>query len=108
MASPNVERLEIDRQDANETLIPTRDLFWPKYTPPTPAQRQAWLKQTWPDLDGFLATWEALRQIQRDLEICPLCGRRGLYATRGEYWIFRCYDCGHKDHNLDILEGKGK
>ena len=102
--SPNVERLELARQDASEALIPApRDLLYP--TPPTAEQRQQWLKQMWPDLDAFLATWAALRQIQRDLETCPICSSRGLYVTRGEYWIFRCWDCGHKDHNLDILEG---
>lgn len=99
--SPNMERLKLERETANEALLPTpRDLLYPK--PPTPEQRQAWLKQMWPDLDRFLATWEMLRQILRDLETCPLCSKRGLYVARGEYWIFRCYNCGHKAHNLDI------
>lgn len=102
--SPNEERLVLEREAANEALIPApRDLLYPQ--PPTPEQRQAWLKQMWPDLDRFLATWEMLRQIQRDLETCPICGERGLYAARGEYWIFRCDSCGHKDHNLEIEIG---
>ncbi len=104
--SPNVERLETASQDAAEALIPApRDESHARYTP-TPEQRQAWFKQAWPDFDAFLATWEKLRQIRRDLETCPICGKRGIYASRGEYWIFRCYSCNHRDHNLTILEGE--
>ena len=101
LQSPNAERLESDRQTANESLTAPRDLSWPRHAPPTAEQRRAWLLQTWPDFDEFMACWEKVRQIQRALETCPRCGVRGLYMERGEYWIFRCDVCGHEAHNLE-------
>ena len=108
MLSPNMERLELERQTANESLATPQDLSWPRYVPPTAEQRRAWLLQAWPDFAEFMACWQALRQIQRDLEICSECGARGLYAARGEYWIFKCFECGHRDHNLEARYLRGE
>ena len=107
LLSPNVERFELERQTANESLIPApRDLLYPK--PSTPEQRRAWLLQAWPDFDEFMACWEKARQIQRALETCPNCGARGLYMERGKFWIFRCDECGHRNHNLEAGYTKGE
>ena len=58
--SPNAERLELERETANESLAAPRDLSWPR-RPPVP--RTKTMRETMLD-DWFFGFWMRYEPVQ--------------------------------------------